>query len=175
MAEAAKLAIKKSSAPAPTGDRTLFDSLRREIDRLFDDFHPLAWRAPSRIFGMEMPQLSASGGWQLVPAMDVVEKDDAYEITAELPGIEEKDVEIKLANRTLTLKGEKSEHREGKQKDYYLSERRYGSFQRSFQLPDGVDSDRIEAIFAKGVLTVKLPKSAEAKKSEKKIQVKAAA
>ena len=72
----------------------------------------------------------------------------------------------------LTIKGEKKEEKEEKQKDYYLSERRYGSFQRSFALPEGVDTDKIEANFAKGVLTVKLPKTAEAQKAEKKITVK---
>ena len=69
--------------------------------------------------------------------MDVVEKDKEYEITAELPGMDEKDVEIKLSNRTLTIKGEKKEEEEEREKDYYLSERRYGSFQRSFQVPEG--------------------------------------
>ncbi|MHC2791871.1 HSP20 family molecular chaperone IbpA [Mesorhizobium jarvisii] len=77
-------------------------------------------------------------------------------------------------NHTLTIKGEKQEEKEEKDKDYYLSERRYGSFQRSFQLPDGVDADKIDASFTKGVLTVKLPKTAEAQKAEKKITVKAA-
>ncbi|TIX36045.1 MAG: Hsp20 family protein, partial [Mesorhizobium sp.] len=76
--------------------------------------------------------------------------------------------------RILTIKGEKKEEKEEKDNDYYLSERRYGSFQRSFQLPEGVDADKIDATFAKGVLTVKLPKTAEAQKAEKKITVKAA-
>ena len=89
-------------------------------------------------------------------------------------GSGDKNVEIKLSNHTLTIKGEKSEGKEDKRKDYYLSERRYGSFQRSFQLPEGVEADRIDANFAKGVLTVKLPKTAEAKKAEKTIAVKAA-
>ena len=112
--------------------------------------------------------------WNVAPAMDLVERDNEYEITAELPGIEEKDVELKLVNRTLTIKGEKSEQKEEKQKDYYLSERRYGSFQRSFQLPEGVDADKIEASFAKGVLTVKVPKTPGSQQSEKKIGIKTA-
>lgn len=171
MAEAAtKLPVKKS-ALAKTEERTPFETLRREIDRLFDDFHPFDWRLPSRVLGFEVPRRAE---WQVAPAMDLVEKDDAYEITAELPGLDDKHVEIKLSNHTLTIKGEKSEEKEDRQKDYYLSERRYGSFQRSFQLPDGVDSDKIEASFTKGVLTVKLPKTAAAKKAEKKITVKAA-
>lgn len=177
MAEAAtKLPVKKSTTPATpakTEDWAPFESLRREIDRLFDDFRPFDWHLPSKVFGFEVPRVSRAA-WQIAPAMDLVEKDNAYEITAELPGLDEKDIEIKLSNHTLTIKGEKSEEKEDKQKDYYLSERRYGSFQRSFQLPDGVDGDKIDANFAKGLLTVKLPKTAEAKKAEKKITVKAA-
>jgi len=82
---------------------------------------------------------------------------------------------VKLANGVLTIKGEKQEEKEEKKKDYYLRERSYGSFERSFQLPEGVDTDKIEAGFKKGVLTLTLPKSAEAQKTEKKIAVKAAA
>ncbi len=105
--------------------------------------------------------------------MDLAEKDNAYEISAELPGLDEKNIEIKLSNGTLTIKGEKTEEKEEREKEYYLSERRYGSFHRSFRVPEGVDTDKIDARFAKGVLTVTLPKSAEAKKNEKKISVKA--
>ena len=149
--------------------------LRREIDRLFDEFHPFDWRLPTSrsAFGFEMPKFSAPD-WTIAPAMDLVEKEKEYEISAELPGIDEKNVEIKVANNTLTIKGEKNEEKEEKQKDYYLSERRFGSFQRSFALPDGIDADAIEANFVKGVLTVKLPKTAAAQKAEKKIAVKAA-
>ncbi len=106
--------------------------------------------------------------------MDLVEKDGEYEITAELPGADEKDIDIKVTNHVLTIKGEKSEKKEEKKKDYFLSERRYGSFQRSVQIPEGVDADKIEATFSKGILTVRLPKTAEAQKPEKTITVKAA-
>lgn len=179
MAEAAtKLPVKsEKNAPAPArSDNWMgpFESLRREIDRLFDDFHPFDFRLPSTrsLFGRDLPAVNSA--WSVAPAMDLVEKANAYEITAELPGIDEKNIEIKLANNVLTIKGEKNEEKEEKEKDYYLSERRYGSFQRSFQLPEGVDADKIDASFAKGVLTVKLPKTAEARKAEKKITVKAA-
>jgi len=157
--------------PEKVQEWTPFESLRREVDRLFDDFRPFDWRLPSKVFGLDVPR-TARTGWQVAPAVDLVEKEDAYEITAELPGLDEKDVEIKLSGRTLTIKGEKSEEKEEKQKDYYLSERRYGSFQRSFQLPHGVDADAIDASFAKGVLTVRLPKTAEAQQAEKKIAIK---
>ena len=167
-----KLPVKTDKETTPAW--APFDSLRREIDRLFDDFSPFDWRLPSArsMFGFETPRLSRVA-WQAAPAMDVAEKDKEYEITAELPGMDEKNVEIKLSNRTLTIKGEKKDEKEEREKDYYLSERRYGSFQRSFQVPDGVDAEKIEANFAKGVLTVRLPKTAEAQKSEKTIAVKA--
>jgi HSP20 family protein len=178
MAESAKkLPVKseKSTAPAPSEGWAPFDSLRKEIDRLFDDFHPFRSRFPSprSMFDLEMPRLSG-GGWPVAPAIDLAEKEKEFEITAELPGIDEKNVEIKVANSTLTIKGEKTEEKEEKEKDYHLSERRYGSFQRSFTLPDGVDADKIEASFAKGVLTVKLPKTVEVQKSVKTIAVKSA-
>lgn len=108
------------------------------------------------------------------PAVDVAETDKAYEIKAELPGLDEKDVEVKLVNGGLTIKGEKHEEKEEKQKDYYLHERRFGSFERYFQIPEGVDSEKIEATFSKGVLTVMLPKTPEAQKPEKTIPVKGA-
>ena len=79
---------------------------------------------------------------------------------------------MKFADGILTIKGEKREEKEERKKDYYLSERRFGSFQRSFQLPDGVDADKIEARFKNGVLTVTLPKSPEAQRKEKKIAIK---
>jgi len=84
-----------------------------------------------------------------------------------------KDIEIKLSHRTLVVKGEKRKVEENKSRDYYFSERRYGSFMRSFELPDGIDTAKIEASFSKGVLKIRLPKSAEAQKNEKKIEIKA--
>jgi len=170
-----KLQVKtEATTPVATGQSWgLLDNLRQDIDRLFDDFHPLSWRSP---FSRALRGGSTSAGtrWQIAPAVDVVERDNEYEITAELPGMDEKNIEVKVSNGMLTFKGEKTEEKEEKGKDYYLSERSYGSFQRSFPIPDVVDSNKIEASFAKGLLTIKLPKSAEAQKNEKKIAVKSA-
>lgn len=105
--------------------------------------------------------------------MDVVEKESTFEISAELAGMDEKDIDVKLSNGFLTIRGEKQEEREDKQKEYHVSERRYGSFQRTFQLPEGVDADKVEATFKKGILRIILPKNAEAKKNERKINIKA--
>ncbi|PDT75005.1 Hsp20/alpha crystallin family protein [Bradyrhizobium sp. C9] len=150
-----------------------FESLRSEMNRLFDDFDRGFWRSPFRSSLLDIvPQRQAA--WASAPAVDVVEKDNAYEITAELPGMDEKNIEVKVANDVLTIKGEKREEKEEKKTDYYLQERSFGSFERSFAMPQGVDADKIEAAFAKGVLSVKLPKKPEAVKSAKQIPVKAA-
>lgn len=170
------LSVKSETTPAPVrqGEWMPFESLRREVDRLFDDFHPFGWRgAFPRGLGV-FDRGTRRAQWQVVPAMDLVEKDKEYEITAELPGMDEKSVELKVSNNILTIKGEKTEEKEERKKDYYLSERRYGSFERSFQLPEGIDTDKIDATFAKGILTVKLPKTADAQKAEKTISVKSA-
>lgn len=111
--------------------------------------------------------------WSITPAVDISENEKEYEITAELPGLDEKDIEVALANGGLTIKGEKQEEKEEKKKDYYLHERHFGSFQRYFPLPEDVDGDKIEARFKKGVLIVTLPKKPEAQKQVKKIAVKA--
>jgi HSP20 family protein len=179
MAEAAtKLAVKtEDKKPEQAGAATPrpFESLRREIDRLFDDFEWGSWRSPFRraLFDVE-PFFRGEVKWGKVPAVDVADTATSYEITAELPGLDDKDIEVKFSDGTLTIRGEKKEEKEEKKKDYYLSERHYGSFQRSFTVPDGVDPDKIEAAFKNGVLTVTLPKTAEAQKKVKKIEVKKA-
>lgn len=153
-----------------------FESLRREVDRLFEDFDMGLWRSPSRRSAFEIgPVWSRPPGWAAEPAVDIVENEKSFEITAELPGMDEKNVEVKLVNGGLSIRGEKREEREESKKDYYLHERSFGAFERSFVMPDSVDPERIEASFKKGVLTVTLPKKPEAAKVEKKIEVKAAA
>jgi HSP20 family protein len=154
-----------------------FQNLRQEIDRLFEDFGTGFWRFPTRrsLFEIE-PFWRRAALAPSAPAVDVVEKDTAYEIAAELPGMDEKNIEVTVADDMLTIKGEKREEKEEKKKDYYLSERRFGSFERSFRLPEGVEPDKVEASFKKGVLMVTLPKTPEAQKKskEKKIAIKTA-
>jgi HSP20 family protein len=167
-----KVPVKSESGSALQPWRP-FENLRREIDQLFEDFDGGFWRTP--FASSFSPALfRRSSGIPALPAVDVSQTDKAYEIKAELPGIDEKNVEVKLANGVLTIKGEKQEEKEEKQKDYYMRERSFGSFERSFGVPDGVDADKIEASFKKGVLTVTLPKSEQAQKSEKKIAIKSA-
>lgn len=171
MPEAAQVPVKKD-------DKTHafawpFESLRREVDRLFEDFRRGGTGGRS-VFDLE-PFWRGDITWAKAPAVDITEKDKSYEVTAELPGLSEKEIQVKFANGVLTISGEKKEEKEEKKKDYYPSERRYGSFQRAFQMPAGVDVDKIEAKFQNGVLTVSLPKSAEAVKNERKIEIKTAA
>jgi len=149
-----------------------FEALQSQIDRVFENF------SRGFPFGSRLLDLAPLRRRELdfdlpSPAVDVSEKDGIYEISAELPGMDENNIEVRVADDVLTIKGEKKEEREEKDKNYYMSERRYGSFQRSFQLPAGVDQSKIDATFQKGVLTVTLPKSPEAQKKEKKIAVKA--
>ena len=178
MAEAVTKLPIRTQGEAPersAGEWRPLANLRREIDHLFDDFGwGIARRPASRTpFDVE-PFWRGELSFGKAPAVDIVEKEKEYEITAELPGLDENNVEVKFADGLLTIKGEKREEKEERKKDYYLSERRFGSFQRSFQLPDGVDADKIEARFKNGVLTVTLPKSPEAQRKEKKIAIKKA-
>ncbi len=154
----------RQGAPAPAA-RTFspFLSLRNDIDRVLDDFR--------RGFGFfdDWPELPSA---RLTPMMDVTETEKEYELTAELPGLEEKDVEVTLSEGVLTIRGEKKVDHEEKGKDFRMVERSYGSFTRSLELPAGVDPKTIKASLEKGVLTVSIPKKVAA---TTKIEVKAAA
>ena len=149
------------------------DNLRREVDRLFDQFDRGFLHNPFRrsLFDSPFAYLDVATS---VPAIDIAEKDGAYEITAELTGMDEKDIEVTASDGQLVIKGEKKEKKEEEKQDFYLSERRYGSFERRFGVPDGVDANKISAKFQKGALTVTLPKNAAAKSPQKKIAIKPA-
>ena len=106
------------------------------------------------------------------PVIDMSEDQKAYKISAELPGIDAKDLDVSLSGDTLVLRGEKRQKKEEKDENYHFSERAYGSFQRAFDLPASVDRNKVAADFSKGVLTITLPKTADAQKPQKKIEVK---
>lgn len=152
-----------------------FSSLRHEIDRLFDEFDwpgfHLPLRGPLARSEASRPWLA---GWSGTPVMDLVEHSGDYELQAELPGLDMDDIEIKISNGLMTIRGEKSEQHSKEEDNYHLHERSYGQFQRSFSLPQGIDTDKIEAKYDKGVLYVQMPKSAEAIDKERKIEVRAA-
>jgi HSP20 family protein len=105
-----------------------------------------------------------------VPAFDISESDTEYSVVAELPGIDEKDLDVTLADGILTIKGEKKQETEEKGETYHRIERRYGSFQRSFRIPDGVQGDKIDATYKDGILKLMIPKSENSE--VKKIEIK---
>ena len=152
-----------------------FSALKSEVDRLFDRFSKPGSIFRHGFFDLEPFHGVATQVGIKMPVVNVAETDKEFEITAELPGISDKDVDVTLAKGVLTVKGEKREEKEDKDKNYYLAERSYGSFQRSFRLPENADQKKIAAAVDKGVLTVTIPKKAgskPAKKKAKKIKVK---
>ena len=148
--------------------------LRADMERMFEDFFSGVSSSLSGRKGTVEPFRTVERMFTgSAPAVDLVEKENAYEMSAELPGLDDKDVRLSLKDDVLTLSGERKEQTEEKKQGYHFSERRFGAFRRSFRLPDDVDQDKIEANFKKGVLTITLPKNPEAAKNEKKIEVKA--
>jgi HSP20 family protein len=158
----------RKTTPNVFRERTPLDSLFSDFDRAFD---ALRNNFAQSYLGRSVASRFDSDG-AIAPVVDVVEKDAHYQIKAELPGMDADSVEVKIANGMLTIKGEKKEEKEEKKENYHLSERRFGSFQRSFTLPAGVDTDKIEASYNNGVLAITLPKTSEAIEREKKIAIK---
>lgn len=160
-----------TTAPGPTA---VMD-IRQRMDSLFDQMmHD--W--PMAPFGRDLWGLRPTaaqnrpfGNGMVDVSFEVAESDAAIEITAELPGIDEDNVELSVSDGVLTVRGEKKAETEEKQKDYYLAERRYGAFQRAFRVPDSVDEDKIEAKFDKGVLHLTLPKRPEVVAKKKTIEI----
>ena len=134
--------VKKAAVPTETPDA--WQSFRNEMDRLFDRFSD-GFGIP-RLHKMFEPKpnwlYEGSFSWS-PPAIDITEDDKTYKITAEVPGLEQKNVDVTVSGDVLTIKGEKSYETDEKSENRHVSERTYGSFQRSFALPDGVDRDKI--------------------------------
>ena len=136
-----------------------------EMGRRFEDFFgrpflPSTWR---RFPSEEM-------AWS--PAIDVLEKDDRFEVKIDLPGVKEEDVDVSVTGDMLTISGEKQAEKEVKKKGYSYSERSYGSFSRSITIPSNVDAGKIEACYDKGVLEITLPKAVEVKPKKIKVTAK---
>ena len=155
----------KRQVPVRREQSQPLQSLQNDINRAFDSF----WR------GFDLPWPSTSSAWSIsMPSVDVSESDKEIEVTAELPGIDEKDIDISLAEGVLTIRGEKKSEVEKNEKDYYLQERTFGSIERVVPLPDTIDLDSANATFKNGVLTVKLAKKPEAAAATKRITVRRA-
>ena len=129
-----EVAVSRSEDP--------FEVLQRNVDRMFEDFR--------RGSELDLPfGFAGTRGLDIqLPRVDVAETDEEVQVSAELPGIDEKDVEVTLGNHTLTIRGEKRTESEEKQKDYHVKERSYGSFHRVVTLPEGIDADKAKTCLA---------------------------
>jgi HSP20 family protein len=159
MAEQITLPAKSRREPTVP---VVFTRLRDEIDRLFDDFSFA--RSSRGVFGFP-------ASVEVSPAMELTENKDHYSLSVELPGMDQKDIDIECADGMLTISGEKRQESEEQSDGYVLTERSYGSFKRQQMLPVDVDPDAIEAKYAKGVLKLKLKKNKKAQSRVKKIAI----
>ncbi|HMK50112.1 MAG TPA: Hsp20/alpha crystallin family protein [Thermodesulfovibrionales bacterium] len=155
-------APSKQAVPVRKQETNPFADFRTEMNSLFDNFF--------RGFEME-PSWARLGAFN--PKIDVKESAKEISISAELPGLDDKDVVVSLTKDTVTITGEKKQEKESKGKDFYRMERSYGSFSRTIPLPSEIDPDKVKAEFKKGILSISLPKTAKAIKDMKKISVKA--
>ena len=146
-----------------------FSQIRQEIDRVFDSAFS-GFGFPSIGFGRELTP-AAQTDW-LKPTLDVGASDKEYTISVELPGVDEKDVQLELINDTLKIKGDKKQQKEEKEKNYYRMERSYGSFQRVLSLPEDADQDNIKAVYKNGIMNITIPRKAAPKTEVKQIEIK---
>ncbi|MEO1205485.1 MAG: Hsp20/alpha crystallin family protein [Pseudomonadota bacterium] len=153
------------AAPSPSGGADVFGAMRNEMNHVFDRFET-GWApfpaALGRMFGHDT----------VIPQLDVHENGSELKIDVELPGVDEKDVSITLANGMLKVKGEKKSEREQSEENYHLSERSYGSFERSIRMPDTIDEASLSANFENGILRIVAQKRPDAIKPERKIEIK---
>jgi HSP20 family protein len=154
----------RGNMPGRREESQPFFSLQREMNRIFDDFFQ----------GWDVAPFAGSGvhPGRFHPSIDVKESEKEISVKVELPGLEEKDVEVLLDNETLTIRGEKKEEKEDKGKNHYHVECSYGSFHRVIPLPASIDQKKVQAQFKNGILSVTLPKTEEASTKGKKIPIK---
>jgi HSP20 family protein len=154
----------KSQSPVPREEpHDPFLSFRRAVDRMFDDFF--------NGFGRSVGSPIASYG-STMPSIDMTENDKEIVVTAEMPGLDEKDFEVTVSGDLLTLKGEKKAEHEHRDGDAYYMERRFGSFSRSVRLPFEVADDKVDAHYEKGLLTIRVPKPADMQRQTRRIEVR---
>ena len=149
-----KLPVKRKEIANP------FLGLQQEMNSIFNRFSD-NFLAPFR-----------EDSWSTFPKVNVKEYKRTIEVTAELPGIDKKDIEISVSDNVLTLRGEKRQENETKENNYYRMERSYGSFNRNVTLPSEVIADKTDAKFKNGVLTITVPKKPDSEQKSKKIEIK---
>ena len=155
--------FKKKNIPMRRETDNPFALLCQDMDTMFDDFFR----------GFDVEPLWTHSLGKFSPRVDITESEKEIRVAAELPGIDEKDIDLSVTKDTLTIKGEKKEEKEDNGKDYYRMERAYGSFNRTIPLPVEVETDKISARYKKGILKINIPKTAKAIESKKKIVIKA--
>ena len=166
MAKKAKGKKKKARTLIPRKVSSELSRPEVDMDRMFEDF-----------LGRRMLPFSPERWWPAAPmkittpAVDLYEEKDDIVVKAELPGMEKDNIEVNLSDRRLTIKGEKKQEEEVKKEGYYRSERSYGSFVRTLELPREVQTDKVKAAFKNGILMIRLPKTEEANKKETKVKV----
>lgn len=137
-------------------------TLQRQMNRLFESF---AGRTPMLPFEEEIT------GWEFGPPVDIIEDEQKLQFKVEVPGIEEKDIKVEVENNVLTVCGERKIEKDVKEENFRRMERHYGAFTRSFTLPPSVDAEKIEANYSNGILAIQMPKRAEAKPKQIKVNV----
>jgi len=137
-----------------------------EMERWFEDFSRRPLFRPSWWPRLRMPEME-----EVAPSVDIFEEADDVVVKAELPGMKKEDLDIKLTEDTITVSGEKKKEEKVEKKDYYRLERSYGSFTHSFRLPKEVQTEKASAKFKEGVLEIRIPKTEEAKKKEKRVMI----
>lgn len=156
--------LSRWSGGAPASvPRDPFSLFRREMDRLFDDF-----LTPGEARSFATPG-QASGAW---PSIDVDEKEDAYKVTAEIPGMKDQEIELCLRDNALILSGEKRSERKEEDGGRRYAERSFGRFERTIPFDAEIDADQVEASCKDGVLTITLPKNAQARDKTRRIEIK---
>ncbi|MCA9402266.1 MAG: Hsp20/alpha crystallin family protein [Candidatus Omnitrophica bacterium] len=139
----------------------IFDDLeefQRELNRLFD-------------INLHRPWKKTNGG-SFLPAVDLIDEKEFIRVKAELPGMKKDEIEISVDNDSLTIKGEKKEEKETKDKEFVRSERYYGAFNRTFSLPSGIDPQKVDAVYKDGILEIKLIKKEDSRQKQRKIEIK---
>lgn len=164
--------VQRSEAPEQLPETGIYHPLallHRRMNQLFDTTFR-GFGMPPLGFDLQFPQFTHSG--LIKPQVNIGGNDKEYEITVEIPGVDEKDVKIEITGTTMTISGEKKHEKEEKKKNYYRMERSYGSFQRVLSLPGDADQDEAKATFKNGILTVKMQRKALPQKDVKQIDIK---
>jgi len=143
---------------------SVFDEMERRFEDLFR--RPFSLMGPSWLPRLKFPEME-----EVSPHVDIYEEGDEVVVKAEMPGMKKEDISVNITDAAITISGEKKKEEKVEKKDYYRLERSFGSFSRSFSLPKEIQTDKAKATFKEGILQVRMPKTEEAKKKEKKITI----